>query len=119
MMAATAIIKTIQPGPDDDMNILARLSGAKRTSDEQGDLEKATPSTKRIRTRHVSWADHRNEIHVQASNQKTFKDYKDEDIWYTVSPDFAEQHAQPPPYTQNHDHYCLSNNDRAGIMKTF
>jgi hypothetical protein len=78
-------------------NMVEQLSGVKRTSEERGELERATP-TKRLRKRRVSWAE-KNEMHVLPINHKLFKDYKDEDIWYTVSADFDEPRL--PPSTEN------------------
>lgn len=50
-------------------------------------MERAIPNvhiqeTKRRKMRRVSWAS-KNQIQIQPDNRKLFKDYKDEDIWYT------------------------------------
>ena len=81
----------------DRSNILARhVCCGKRSRAELGELETAkapTCSRNQRRRRHVSWAE-KNEVHVLNDNHELFKEYKDEDIWYTVRSGFwGETHS--------------------------
>jgi hypothetical protein len=82
-----------------DENILASRVARKRSScSTSGDLERAMPNvpvTKRRKTKRVSWAD-KNHIQIQPDYRKLFNDYKDEDVWYTVSSDFFANFGSHP-----------------------
>lgn len=72
---------TTETNPQETNTVAHQHSGVKRTNEELGELERATP-TKRTQGRHVAWAK-KNEMHLLPNNRKLFKDYRDEDIWYT------------------------------------
>jgi len=83
-MIATKEI-TNQPlveGVNSSNNNMVMKHRGKRTNENFGELERATPVKKRKRTRRVSWAD-KTSVRIQPDNRTLFKDYNDEDIWYT------------------------------------
>lgn len=92
MIATTEVIthQSLQGGS----TMVTHRASVKRSSDEIGEIERVTPTKRKKRTRHVSWAD-KNSIQIQPDNRKLFNDYNDEDIWYTVSPSCGDD----PPWS--------------------
>jgi hypothetical protein len=94
MISTYTLSMTTQPVPE--ANMVPHRSGGKRTSEELGELERATPNKRLRGERHISWAENQNETHLLPNNSKLFKEYRDENIWFTVSPEFDEPRVPIP-----------------------